>query len=57
MDKNSRHENQRVSERLSAAAVIDVEGREVPITEEMIQRACQALEASWRMPLGQHRDH
>ena len=26
--------------------IIDAQGREVPITEEMIQRACQALEQS-----------
>jgi hypothetical protein len=32
------------------AAIIDASGREVPITEEMIRRACEALAESWRIP-------
>ncbi|HSC84266.1 MAG TPA: hypothetical protein VLC30_11670 [Pseudomonas sp.] len=27
-------------------AIIDAQGREVPITEQMIQQACRALESS-----------
>lgn len=29
-----------------AGAIIDAQGREVPITEQMIQRACRELEQS-----------
>lgn len=32
-------------------AVIDAKGREVPITEAMIQKACQHLENHWRYPV------
>jgi len=28
-------------------AIIDAEGHEIPITEHMIQRACQELEKDW----------
>jgi hypothetical protein len=28
-------------------AIIDAQGREVPITEGMIQRACRELEKNW----------
>jgi hypothetical protein len=31
-------------------AIIDAEGREVPITEQMIQQACRALDKSWQTP-------
>lgn len=33
------------------AALIDAAGREVPITEAMVQRACQYLENHWRYPV------
>ncbi|QKE63146.1 hypothetical protein HNE05_07165 [Aquipseudomonas campi] len=29
---------------------IDAQGREVPITEGMIQRACRELEKHWSLP-------
>lgn len=32
------------------AAVIDERGNEVPITEAMIQRACDELSRSWLFP-------
>lgn len=32
------------------AAFIDPQGREIPITEEMIQQACDSLEAGWHYP-------
>lgn len=32
------------------AAIIDAQGREVPITESMIRRACDQLSASWVFP-------
>lgn len=35
----------------NGAAVIDEQGREVPITEAMIQQACEKLAKSWRYPL------
>ncbi|MGH8434239.1 MAG: PA1571 family protein [Pseudomonas sp.] len=28
-------------------AIIDAQGREIPITEDMIQRACRELEKTW----------
>nr|WP_177326835.1 PA1571 family protein [Pseudomonas sp. ML96] len=31
-------------------SIIDAQGREVPITEQMIQQACQALDKSWQTP-------
>ena len=31
-------------------AIIDAEGREIPITERMIQQACRQLERAWQMP-------
>ncbi|BAP14098.1 hypothetical protein Y017_01030 [Alcanivorax sp. 97CO-5] len=35
------------------AAIIDEQGREIPITEEMIQRACEHLENHWQYPTAQ----
>lgn len=40
------HSNDRQQSRLVGGFIIDAQGREVPITEEMIQRACQDLERS-----------
>lgn len=31
-------------------ALIDADGREIPITEQMIQQACRALEQAWQAP-------
>lgn len=35
----------------NGAAVIDETGREIPITEAMIQEACENLAQSWDFPL------
>lgn len=35
---------------LQGAALIDAAGREIPITEEMIRRACEDLEQRWQYP-------
>lgn len=32
------------------AAVLDEQGREIPITEAMILRACKELEQAWSYP-------
>ena len=32
------------------AALIDEQGREIPITEAMIQEACRRLEQAWHFP-------
>jgi hypothetical protein len=32
------------------AAVIDANGREVPITEHMVREACEKLESCWQFP-------
>ncbi|MEO4049266.1 PA1571 family protein [Pseudomonas sp. CAU 1711] len=31
-------------------ALIDADGREIPITEQMIQQACRELERAWQAP-------
>ncbi|WP_296218509.1 PA1571 family protein [Pseudomonas sp. UBA2684] len=31
-------------------AIIDAQGREIPITENMIQRACNELDKNWVAP-------
>lgn len=36
----------RAAQPLYNAAIIDAEGREIPITEQMIQQACRELEQS-----------
>ncbi len=36
----------RAAHPLYSAAIIDAEGREIPITEQMIQQACRELEQS-----------
>lgn len=35
---------------LFSAAVIDENGKEIPITEAMIQQACEMIEKQWRFP-------
>lgn len=35
------------------AAIIDEQGNEVPITESMIERACEELSGSWQFPRSQ----
>lgn len=37
------------------AAIIDENGKEVPITEDMIQKACQELSNAWLFPRQIHR--
>jgi hypothetical protein len=37
------------------AALIDEQGREVPITEDMIRRACETLEHRWQYPVNRTR--
>lgn len=32
------------------AAIIDGHGREIPITEDMVQDACNKLEKTWHFP-------
>ncbi|MCG8317405.1 MAG: hypothetical protein MI976_29660 [Pseudomonadales bacterium] len=32
------------------AAIIDADGNEIPITEAMVQRACNELKNSWLFP-------
>ncbi|MCH2556947.1 MAG: hypothetical protein MK005_06565 [Alcanivorax sp.] len=34
----------------NGAAVVDEQGREIPITEAMILRACRELEQAWHYP-------
>ncbi len=37
----------------NGAAIITAQGEEVPITEDMIQRACEHLESRWHYPANQ----
>lgn len=34
----------------NGAALVDEQGREIPITEAMILRACRELEQAWHYP-------
>ena len=34
----------------NGAALIDAQGREIPITEQMVQQACERLENTWTYP-------
>lgn len=34
----------------NGAALIDAQGREIPITEQMVQQACERLETIWTYP-------
>ncbi|MFP1682889.1 PA1571 family protein [Alloalcanivorax sp. C16-1] len=34
----------------NGAAVVDEQGREIPITDAMILRACKELEQAWHYP-------
>ncbi|MBZ2187523.1 hypothetical protein K8B33_00295 [Alcanivorax sp. JB21] len=39
------------------AALIDAQGREIPITEDMIQQACERLEHVWHYPAHERAAH
>lgn len=43
--------SQQPGTQFNGAAVIDEQGREIPITEAMIQRACENLAKDWNYPL------
>lgn len=43
-------ERQRPGRDFNGAALVDAQGREIPITETMIMRACEELEQNWRYP-------
>ncbi|WP_162935004.1 PA1571 family protein [Pseudomonas cavernae] len=51
MSRNSSTSQQRViplkQQKPIGGAVIDAEGREIPITEKMIQKACRELDKAW----------
>ena len=48
---NRLHYSQASSRReFNGAALVDEQGREIPITEAMILRACEELEQAWRYP-------
>ena len=50
MQSQSRQSASNSNEHLQGAALIDASGREVPITEEMIRRACEDLDQRWQYP-------
>lgn len=50
MQPQSRQPASNQSHHLQGAALIDAAGREIPITEEMIRRACEDLDQRWQYP-------
>lgn len=49
---NGQVNNQRQPEPdFHGAAIIDEQGREIPITEAMVQRACRQLQDAWCFPV------
>jgi len=48
-ETEQRQESQR-AQGPTGGAIIDAEGREVPITEDMIQTACRILDEEWSLP-------
>lgn len=44
---NAAHEREKD---FNGAALIDAQGREIPITEDMVQQACEYLEQAWQYP-------
>jgi len=54
MNSNSDDSGHRQPLHFHGAAIIDASGREVPITDEMIRCACEALAESWRIPASGH---
>lgn len=42
-----RHSLLSQSHQHSGGAIIDPQGREIPITEDMIQKACRILDRAW----------
>ncbi|MEY1662237.1 PA1571 family protein [Isoalcanivorax beigongshangi] len=51
MNTSIRTQNSAGNQDFHGAALIDAQGREIPITEEMVQRACDRLEQAWSYPL------
>lgn len=41
---------QKPAQHIEYAAIVRADGLEIPITEEMIRRACETLEHHWRYP-------
>lgn len=50
MQSQSRQPASNRNNHLQGAALIDAAGREIPITEEMIRRACEDLDQRWQYP-------
>lgn len=50
MQPQSRQPASNQNHHLQGAALIDAAGREIPITEEMIRRACEDLDQRWQYP-------
>lgn len=51
MQAHTSNANRQQSSDFHGAALIDQHGREVPITEAMVQQACKHLENSWLYPV------
>jgi hypothetical protein len=50
MQPQSRQSASHSNNHLQGAALIDASGKEIPITEEMIRRACEDLDQRWQYP-------
>ena len=48
--KNYKENSETANPGFNGAAIIDEHGNEVPITEEMIQAACNELKNAWLFP-------
>lgn len=47
--RNTEHNDKHVD--FHGAAIIDANGREIPITEAMVQDACDKLAEEWQFPV------
>lgn len=57
---NNRTDNRRTTKPepdFHGAAIIDEHGREIPITEDMVQRACRKLDNVWYFPASHGKAH
>lgn len=43
-----------LEDQFHGAAIVDENGNETPITEAMVQRACNALSNAWKTPSSKH---
>lgn len=58
MNRNLHSDNLPAGDKdFNGAALIDAQGREIPITEDMVQQACAHLERAWQYPASAPAQH